>query len=401
MRLASRVAANPSFSSNSTPALETGKTAARRFTLADIDHRDSNILKGLAIAAIVFHNFFHVLSSAHQNEFTFDASRLSDFFGAVVHPPLTIQALFSFFGHFGVEVFIFLSAYGLTKSHWNDTSSWTEFMWGRIKKLYPKFGLVILPWAIATCLFVGPIVFFRQSGLELLLMVLGVSTILGFLMPPVGPWWFIPFIMQFYAIWPAMRKLTARFGWKGLLVLAILCRVATYATFPFLARWRLDLLLTPIGHMTELCLGIVAARYRLRITAPFAFLSGVVLFLGSEYEAMWLFTFLAALLISLWVYSLVRTHLRKVPLLQRLGEYSLLVFLINAIVRNQFLNYVTSPASQIFWGCVSAVVSFLIAAIIQDWLLPRPPRATPVPAMHAPKELKPALNGIRSLEQLP
>jgi peptidoglycan/LPS O-acetylase OafA/YrhL len=372
MRLTSRVAANPSFSSKSTPAPDTGKLARRRFFLMDIDHRDSNILKGLAIAAIVFHNFFHVLSPAHQNEFTFDSSRFGDFLSAVVHPSLTIQALFSFFGHFGVEVFIFLSAYGLTKSHWDDTSSWSGFMWGRVKKLYPKFGLVILPWLIASCLLIGPVIFFRQSGLELLLMVLGVSTILGFLMPPVGPWWFIPFIMQFYAIWPAMRKLTARFGWKGLLVLAILCRILCYATFPIFARWKLDLLLTPIGHMTELCLGIVAARYELRITAPFALLCCAMLFLGSEYEVLWLFTYTSALLISLWAYSLVRAHLRNIPFLQRLGEYSLLIFLVNAIVRNQFLKYVTSPASQIVWACISTAVSFLIAAIIHDWLLPRP-----------------------------
>lgn len=351
--------------------------------LRDFDHRDSAILKGLAISAIVFHNFFHAVSPVHQNEFTFDPSRFDVFLNTVIHPALAVQAFFSFFGHFGVEIFIFLSAYGLTKSHWDDTSSWAGFMWGRIRKLYPKFGLVILPWAIASCVLLGPAVFWRQSGLETLLLVLGLSTILGFALPPVGPWWFIPFIVQFYAIWPLMRKFTLKFGWKGLLVLAIVCRIVSYVAFPFLARWKLDLLLTPIGHMSELCLGIVAARHEFRIPAPLALFSFIFLLLGSEYMEFWLFSYLAALLVSLWLYSLVRAPLRHFRFLQQIGEYSLLIFLLNAIVRDQFLSHATSPAEQILWACISAVVSFLIAAIIQDWLLPRPmPTGRITPSAH-------------------
>lgn len=209
---------------------------------------------------------------------------------------------------------------------------------------------------------------------------------MGFALPPVGPWWFIPFIVQFYAIWPFLRKVAARFGWQGLLVLAILCHIITFATFPILARWKLDLLLTPIGHMSELCLGIVAARYELRITAPFGLLSCVILWLGSEDRDLWMFTYLAALLVSLWVYSLIRAHLRNIPFLQKLGEYSLLVFLVNAIVRDQFLSHATSPASQLLWACISAGVSFLIAAIVQDWLLagPKQPGGRKLPRTTAP-----------------
>lgn len=387
MPLLSRTTAESQFSGSDTPAPQSGTIGnSRPFVLKDIDYRDTAILKGLAIAFIVFHNFFHAFSPCGQNEFTFVPSRFSKFLAAAAHPAFAIQALFSFFGHFGVEIFIFLSAYGLTKSHWCDTESWSAFMSGRIKKLYPIFGLIIIPWVIASCILMRPAVFFHQSGLEVVLMVLGLSTILGFLLPPVGPWWFIPFIVQFYAIWPGMRKLSAKFGWKGLLILALLCRIITAASFPLLARWKLDLLLTPIGHMSEICIGIVAARYELRITAPFVFLCCAVLYLGSEYWDLWLFTYTAALFISLWIYSLVRTHLRKISFLEKLGGYSLVIFLVNAIVRNEFLNYATSPASQLFWACVSAGVSLLIAILIQDFLLPAPApaRAAQTDPHHAP-----------------
>ena len=74
-------------------------------------------------------------------------------------------------------------------------------------------------------------------------------------------------------------------------------------------------------------------------------------------------------------------HLRHIPFLQRLGEYSLLVFLVNAIVRDQFLSRAVSPASQLLWACISAGVSFLIAAIIQEWLLPKPAPARQMQAV--------------------
>ena len=81
--------------------------------LSDHDIHDTAILKCLAITAIVFHNFFHFVSPARENEFTFDPVRFRLFLEAVRQPSLATQAVFSFFGHFGVQIFIFLSAYGL------------------------------------------------------------------------------------------------------------------------------------------------------------------------------------------------------------------------------------------------------------------------------------------------
>lgn len=119
-------------------------SAGRYFLLEDLDKKDTAILKGLAISAIVFHNFFHVIGRVRENEFTFDSARFAVFLHAVVHPSTAIQSLFAFYGHLGIQVFIFLSAYGLARSHWNDPASWSSFMWSRVKKLYPMFGLVVL-----------------------------------------------------------------------------------------------------------------------------------------------------------------------------------------------------------------------------------------------------------------
>jgi peptidoglycan/LPS O-acetylase OafA/YrhL len=163
--------------------------AKSHFLLRDLDKKDTAILKGLAISAIVFHNFFHVIGTVRENEFTFDPARFGVFLQAVVHPSTAIQSLFAFYGHLGVQIFIFLSAYGLAKSHWNDPASWSSFMWSRVKKLYPMFGLVVLFWAVLAAIYVGPIWVIRDAGPGLLFMLAGISNILpGLGLPPVGPW---------------------------------------------------------------------------------------------------------------------------------------------------------------------------------------------------------------------
>jgi len=340
-------------------------------SLKELDLRDSTILKGLAIVAIVLHNFFHAVSPARQNEFRFHPGGLEVFFSEAIHPSHFIQAFSSFFGHFGVQIFIFLSAYGLAKSHWEDESSWTQFMWGRIKKLYPTFLLIIIPWVFATGVEIGLYRLTEEVLPSLVATVLGVSTLVGFNLPPVGPWWFIPFIMQFYAIWLLLRWIANRFGWRGLLVLAAVCIPITAVVNPLLERWPINLLTTPIGRMPAICFGILAARYPVRIPAALAAAGVAASILGSIYAPLFQLTFIGIPLAWLWAYVQFRDRLRRSRLLFRIGECSMLIFLLNAIVRNQLVRYASSPASQLYWGFLSAALSIAISNLIARWLEPQ------------------------------
>lgn len=338
--------------------------------LRNLDFKDTTILKGLAISAIVLHNYFHAVSPVQENEFTVDPTRFRLFVHTIADPAQAIQAWFSFFGHFGVSIFVFLSAYGLAKSYWDDRDHpWGGFVWGRVKKLYPIFGLVILPWIIILSVVAGPVFVLKQIVPEILLMLAGLSTVLpGFGLPPVGPWWFIPFIIQFYVIWPLLRKFTVRFGWRGLVVLSVLCSLIAFSANPFLRHWSMTLLDTPIGRMPSLCFGIIAARYPVRINVPVVLSSLTLVVLGSLYIAIWPLTFLSANIVGLWTYLKLRKFLRKVGFLERIGRYSLVAFLINGIVRIPFIDMAASPQSQLFFGLLSAFVTFLFAAVIHKLL---------------------------------
>jgi peptidoglycan/LPS O-acetylase OafA/YrhL len=338
--------------------------------LADLDKRDTAVLKGLAISAIVFHNYFHIVSPTRQNEFHFYSPRFRLFLETVVHPAHSIQAFFSFFGHFGVQVFIFLSAYGLAKSHWEDHSDWAAFMWSRVRKLYPMFGIAVGCWFILASMQTGPQLVLRQFGLELVFMLGGILNLLpGYFLAPIGPWWFMPFIVQFYAIWPLLRKLTMKFGWLGLFVLAIVCLIVTTTAGPLLDRqWKINLLETPIGRMPEICFGIAAARYPIRINAYLAISAFAVLLLGSQYELIWPLTFLAALIVALYLYLRMRGTLKGVRFLEVLGFYSLPIFLWNGIVRVPFVAIAGSPLSQLVFGFISAGVTLIVAVLVEELL---------------------------------
>ena len=339
--------------------------------LGDLDKRDTLLLKGLAISAIVFHNFFHLVCPAHQNEFSFNPARFWVFLKTVNSPVSAIESFFAFFGHFGVELFVFLAAYGLAKSHWSDPAPWGRFMWERIAKLYPVFGLVVLPWFVVMAFHFGLAEMIRADGGKLLWMFAGISDLIpGYRLPPIGPWWFIPFIVQFYALWPVLRWFTNRFGQRGLLVLAASCLVLVLAADRSLACWSMSLLDTPLGHMPEFCLGIAAARFRMRLHPEVVAASAAALLLGSMYRMMWPLTYISALIVSLAIYLWLRPLLRNFQILARIGEYSLLIFLVNGVVRIQFLDDATSPGAALFSCCLCAAVSFAVAAIVQEFLLP-------------------------------
>ena len=114
--------------------------------MVTISKRGTNLLKGFGIILIVLHNYFHLLSPGFgENEFSFDSGRWHNFIMALINSPVHfIDYSIAFFGHYGVSLFIFLSAYGLAKSQESRQTKYKLFLFDRFKKLYPAFILTIL-----------------------------------------------------------------------------------------------------------------------------------------------------------------------------------------------------------------------------------------------------------------
>jgi peptidoglycan/LPS O-acetylase OafA/YrhL len=341
--------------------------------------RDTNALKAIGILAIVLHNLFHQLPSAViENEFGFDPQHFRDFLATVVQPRRTIQAFFSFLGHFGVQLFIFLSAYGLALKYWS-TPSWSAFVWGRIKKIYPTFFLSVALLLLLQAIQDGPTKawsFLLRQGDELILTTLAVHNLIpGLELPPVGPWWFLPFIVQFYCLWPALAAFSRRFEGLGLVALAISCLALVLAFRLSLSeKLGINLLTTPIGHMPELCLGIACARFGLRVGPGTAIVAAIIFILGNMYELLWPLTFISALLVLLYAYQLTSGVLRERRLVEQVAQISMPMFFINGFLRGPFyiaarsgLWYVELAVGFAFF-LVCAGVAYLLT-LLERWLV--------------------------------
>jgi peptidoglycan/LPS O-acetylase OafA/YrhL len=355
------------------------------------DLRDTWALKTIGILAIVLHNLYHSLPHAViENEFGFVPGHFQRFLQVVVDPRLTFQTLFSYLGHFGVQLFIFVSAYGLALKYWR-TPSWSDFVRSRIQKLYPMFLLAVGLWLFLRLIEYGagfPAFLWSQLD-ELALTTLAIINLgPGYGLPPVGPWWFLPFIVQFYCLWPGIAWLIRRTGAATLVVLPCLCLGLVIVAGQFLtSRLGIDLVETPVGHMPEICLGVAYARYGIRVGALSALAAAGVFLLGNVQAAFWPLTFVSALVMLLFAYQIVAPVIRPLGLIRFVADISMPLFFVNGFMRSPFRRiaiyfdrwYVTLLAG-LAEALFSIAVAYGMLKLEQRILAPEPrPATTPEP----------------------
>ncbi|MBQ4205355.1 MAG: acyltransferase family protein, partial [Bacteroidales bacterium] len=100
--------------------------------------RDTSIIKGFGILCIVLHNYFHwIAPSPGENEFDFSPDRVTKLFTLLSEKTGEfVNLLFSYFGHYGVELFVFISGFGLAISMMDHQRTAESFIVSRLKKLY-------------------------------------------------------------------------------------------------------------------------------------------------------------------------------------------------------------------------------------------------------------------------
>ena len=87
-----------------------------------LTRQDTNLLKGLAIVGIILHNFCHMLPRiVAENEYTYHTFKNAQLLGSLEHGYHVGLSLLSYFGHYGVPVFLLLSGYGLVMKYERGT----------------------------------------------------------------------------------------------------------------------------------------------------------------------------------------------------------------------------------------------------------------------------------------
>lgn len=304
-----------------------------------LDKREGLVLRGAGILLIMLHNFTHwVPPVTGENEFSFEARHFRTMAGQLLDTPADAwRILFSYFGHHGVQLFVFLSAYGLTRSFLLGEPGAVPHLKRRIAAVYPAAIIAAGTFLLYNSAVAGLEQTWGRSLVPLLrqFFLVGVFTGEGF--TPIGPWWFLSMIFQFYLVFPLLFRALRRFGTAGLFWMgATALLLEGFCNRPFTAATAVNLNYTVPGHLAEFCFGMWAAS-RGKMVAPGMWIGAAagVFAAGQLYDWPWLLSGLAFIILSVpGLRRVARLDNRVARVLAFYGGISLPLFLMNGFLRN-------------------------------------------------------------------
>lgn len=333
-------------------------------------------LRAVAISMIMAHNYMHWLpGSPGENEFGFQADRVGLLLDGLWQKPLDIvRLLASYFGHYGVQIFFFLSGYGLTVKYGSAIPEWWEFQIKRWKAFYPAIIISALGFFVYEGLRIGWAEVWSEHSLNLLRQMTGLSNFIpDNVYRPIGPWWFIGVILQFYLVVPLIWKAVGKYGDKFLYLLLGLSWVLQ-SVLGHILYTQLDLNInhTILGHLGICAMGIWFAR-REKVNMPWwLILLSVILFaLGNFYYFLWipsrvmLLLFMLPLLRGFCLYLASYACCRRVLML--LGQLSVYLFLCNGYLRRPLVEWAKQESD--WWISLWTCLVFMLIVTIWAMLL--------------------------------
>lgn len=217
-------------------------------------------MRGIAILAIVLHNYCHFISKiVQENEYQFFVSHNEQLWQVFTHPDELLPIhLLSFFGHYGVPVFLFLSGYGLVKKYeQGDKVAALPFVRYNYLKL---FRMLFVGFSLFICVDMvtpGRFQFHWDNVIAQLLMYINVLPEPEKTIWP-GIYWFFGLMMELYIVYRLL--LYRRSSWiaVALIVVCWLLQAFCDPEGETLNRLRYNC----IGGLLPFGLGIIAARVR-------------------------------------------------------------------------------------------------------------------------------------------
>ena len=345
-----------------------------------LTREECTAMKGMAILGIMLHNYCHWLKGiVRENEYTW-VERKTDYLWQVLQQPDSLLPihLFSFFGHYGVPVFLFLSGFGLVMKYERTGDSGQVSLWRFARYNYLKlFRILIVGFVLFTMFDVITPGMHRYQPDEVLAM-LGMYA--NFYPHPSqviwpGPYWYFGVTLQLYLLY---RLVMYRRHWGivvALIVVCWLCQEWGLGDDELQERLRYNF----IGGMLPFGMGVLAARLYPEQTqsllgvksgftpgkvwawSALAFFSCLAVFAMSFSEQAWLWipVFIVVGTIA-FVKLLPAVVLRRVVWL---GSISAVIFVMHPLLRKCFIR----PYMQ--YDVYSGLLLYVAATLLVSWLV--------------------------------
>ena len=368
-----------------------------------LNRTECNALRGLAIIGIFLHNYCHWLGPiVKENEYQY-IQRNVDWLHQVMASPdgWLPMHLLSFFGHYGVPVFLFLSAYGLvlkyesgprltqgaerfsiTGRHLPNLGEGLRFVRYHYLKLFKMMIVGFVAFTVLDYLTPGP---HHYQSLDIIAMLGMFNNVLPnpdrIIWP--GPFWFFGLMLQLYIIY---RLFIYRRHWAFTVVLMVVCLALQLCLSPdgeAMNRYRYNFM----GGMLPFGIGILYARYGEKILMTFhhnttnAFgiiFCGAIIYSLSGSMLGWTFVPLFVCLFCVLVAKVlsgVKWLQGAYRFLDWMGGISAALFVCHPITRKIFI-----PISR--WGDMYAgLLLYIISSICLAWLFSELMKKIPSPKM--------------------
>ena len=222
---------------------------------------ECSAMRGIAILAIILHNYCHWINGiVKENEYTWQQDRCNQLWHILQNPDYLLPVhLVSFFGHYGVPVFLFLSGFGLVKKY--EQSSMPEVgIWRFVRYNYLKlFRILIVGFVAFTMLDAITPNMHRYLWHEVVAILGMFANLLENPSKVIwpGPYWYFSLTLQLYIVY---RLLLYRWRHWGVVVALIagcwLWQLSCQNDMELLDRIRYNF----IGGMLPFGLGILFAR---------------------------------------------------------------------------------------------------------------------------------------------
>ncbi len=340
-------------------------------------------LRGLAIIAIVLHNYCHFIGSiVKENEYLFSASNNLRLMQVLEHPDGLLPVhLLSYFGHYGVPVFLFLSGFGLVMKYergdarpdaWTRRLSFVRYHYLKLlRMLIVGFTLFLMADAVTP----GRFHFHWDNVVAQLLLYINVLPTPDKIIWP-GIYWFFGLMMELYIVY---RLLLYRrhYGWTvALMTICWLLQALCAPEGETLNRLRYNF----VGGMVPFGLGILWARYeRWRKVLPLwgrgtwtaiLLVAMALFFVMSQSFQTWLWVPVVAVVGSVAFVKSMPVAVNR--LLVWLGGISAALFVAHPIIRKLFIT--VAWRGEIYDGLVLYVVVCIGAAWAVKQLITRIPQ---------------------------
>ena len=222
---------------------------------------ECSAMRGIAIIAIILHNYCHMLrGTVRENEYKFFAERAARMWHALMSPDdLFLANMLSFFGHYGVPVFLFLSGFGLVLKYESDNSpkyrtmSFMRFHYLKLLRIMvPGFIFFIIIDIITPRSFHFYCEYIISQGLMIINLLPEPNVNIW-----PGPYWFFGLMLELYLIYRLL--LYRRSSWFTVAAIVV-CFIAQIPCDPqgdTLNYLRYN----AVGGVLPFGCGILAARH--------------------------------------------------------------------------------------------------------------------------------------------